>query len=285
MRFCPPLAVPMIALFTACGATTPLPLATELEQPSSAVLTRLAVDSPLLVPGEQMTWELSLGGILGGEAMMAVGTPGEVDGRRIVILRSRIESAGLVAVLKQVRDEVTTWIDPDTGLPVYLHADVTFGERAAIIESNFSSDGFQLSYARKGGRAYLMRQKLPAGESAHDAHSVLGALRAWEPGRGARAYFYILSGRHLWRNTMQFAGREAVKTGLGRMAALRFDAVAQRVTSNLAIDPHKKPRQYSVWLSDDQRRLPVLVLARTEYGDVKVELTDYRAPDSISKVY
>ena len=61
-----------------------------------------------------------MGGVLAGEAAFAVGEPGDVDGRPAITVRSRLASAGAFALIKDVRDEMTTVIDLERGLPLSM---------------------------------------------------------------------------------------------------------------------------------------------------------------------
>ena len=247
--------------------------------------TALPVVGGVFRPGESMRFELSLRGIVGGEATVAVGSPGLVGGKRVIIVRSRVQSAGVVAVFKEVRDEVTTWVDLDTGLPLEHLAAVKFGQKEMTIETKFAggvAGSFDLAVSRPG--VYSRRvahQSMPADIAAFDAHSVIGALRAWRAEEGQHAYFFALVGRHLWQNTVRLTQHERVRTRLGRFDALRIDGVARRLTRDLREDPRKPPRYYTLWMSDDDQHLPLLVTGKTEYGEVKAELVEYTAPSQL----
>jgi hypothetical protein len=119
---------------------------------------------------------------------------------------------------------------------------------------------------------------LPASERIYDTHAVLGALRGWRPRAGTRAYFYGLSGRRLYKIELMAAGREKRKTKLGRYRASRIEGTALRLTDDLSPDTATRARSFSLWISDDADRLPILVEAVTEYGPVRVELVDYERP-------
>lgn len=246
--------------------------------------TALPVVGGVFLPGEEMRFELSLRGILGGEAALAVGQAGRVDGDRVIIVSSRVESAGVVAMFRQVRDEVTTWIHLDTGLPIHHSAHVRFGKKESFIETKFAggkAGGFDVMV--RGGRepagslTRVMHQAMPAEQAAFDPHAVIGALRAWRPEEGQHAYFFVLVGRQLWQNTVRLTGRERRRTRLGEFEALRIDGVARRLTRDLREVPNKPARYYTMWISDDATRLPLLIEGKTEYGDVKAELVEYRA--------
>jgi len=232
-----------------------------------------------VIPGETMRFELSLRGIVGGEATLATGEPGTVEGREVVITRSRTETVGLVKAIKDVSDDVITHIDLATGVPVYHHADVKFGDREAVIESHFDGSRVAVSYHRKdhSERVYLL--KLPDGQTLFDAHSMVASLRGWTPTIGERAYFYVVSGRRLWQNNVIAATREEVRTAMGQFHAVRIDGVARRLRRNLSVDPSKKARKYTVWISDDAQRRPLRVVGTTEYGEVKAELIEHYVPE------
>ena len=265
-----------------CGANQPAThLASEPSLPAPPPEAVKLGASPFIVPGETLRLELSLRGIVGGETVMGYGQPGMIDGTPIIISKSRTETVGLVRAIKEVRDEVTTHIDLGTGSPVYHHADIKFGEREAQIKTRFGNGPFVIEYDRKGIGPREYRQKMPPGQSAYDAHSILSALRGWRATSGSKAYFYAISGRRLWHNVVTVRGVEQIQTKLGVFSALRIEGTAWRKTRSLAAvrGSRGKPRNYTIWVSEDGDRKPLLVTAKTEYGTVKAELVSYERPD------
>jgi len=231
------------------------------------------------IPGEEMTWDISLHGIVGAQASLALGQPGVVDGHNAVVVRSRTRTSGVLSMVKEVRDEVTSWVDLETGAPIKHEASLKFGDKESEVQTEFTPRGYHLRYQRHG-RPGVMHyiQAIPDG-IAHDGLSIIGALRAWEPADGARAYFYVLSGRRLWRNDIAFSKRETLKTAFGVVPTLRFEGSGQRLDGRLRVVTSKPPRTYTVWITDDANRLPVLVEAHTEYGNVRVEMIHYDRPE------
>ncbi len=257
-----------------------------IEGTASTLPIPLPVSGGMFIPGEQMTFRLSVRGVEGGEAVIAIGHPGTVKGRKVVIVRSRVESSGLAAVIKEVRDDSESWIDLNTGYPVYLKADMKFGRIESLLETEFSGGGpgsFKLSYTNKGQRRRTLHQLMPVRETPFDGHSIIGALRAWRAPVNQAAYFYLLAGKRLWRNTVKVTGREEIETALGDIDAVRIDGEGLQMTQVLRIDPTKKVRRFTAWISDDERRLPLLLIAKTEYGDVRVELIDYQTPATAAR--
>jgi hypothetical protein len=293
MRSFPGFGAIVTALFafaapSGCGASGSSGRSGADVPPPPGPPTALPVVGGVFLPGEEMRFELSLRGVLGGEAALAVGQAGRVAGDRVVIVSSRVESAGVVAMFRQVRDEVTTWIHLDTGLPIQHSAHVRFGRKESFVETKFAGGkpgGFDVMVrsGRDAGRALtrVLHQAMPAEQAAFDPHAVIGALRAWRPEQGQHAYFFVLIGRQLWQNTVRLTGHERRRTRLGQFQALRIDGVARRLTRDLREVRGKPARYYTMWISDDETRLPLLIEGKTEYGDVKAELVEYHAPAAL----
>ncbi len=238
----------------------------------------LEVGTPFYLAGEILRFELSLHNIVGGEAVIAVGQPGRMNGRDTIIVRSQSRSLGVAALFKEVSDDVTTWVDLASGHPVQLQADVTFGSKQAYIETIFEGTHpgrFDIAYTKRGRPTRTLRLMIPP-SGTYDGNSALGLLRAWQAQVGAQSIFYVLAGRRLWKNTVRAVGHERIKTKLGQVVARRIEGTAWRLDHRLARVKKKKARDYILWVTDDDRRLPIRVVAKTEYGEVKANLVDYQ---------
>ncbi len=250
------------------------------ELPATASLVRLQSAQPFYVAGETMSFELSYGGILTGRAVMAVGQPGQIEGRPILIVRSLFETAGAAKLLSVFRDNIDTQIDWNTGAPVEHRAEAKSAERRVHALTRFDGQRTMIEYQIEGKRKLELQVTLPEGEVMHDMHSVLGALRAWEPVPGSVVYFYSVSGRRVWRTELELRGSETTRTAMGLRSALHFEGASRRLQhKTLEPDPDKQPRGMSLWLSDDAHRMPLRVVAHTEYGKFQAELVSYQRPD------
>ena len=263
------------------GSGAPRPAeARAAEMPATATFVRLQPTQPFYVAGETMSFELSYGGILTGRAVMAVGQPGQIDGRPILIVRSLFETAGAAKLLSVFRDNIDTHIDWTTGAPVEHRARAESAERKVNAFTRFEGQRTLIEYQHEGRRKLTFEVTLPEGEVMHDMHSVLGALRAWEPVPGSVVYFYSVSGRRVWRTELVLRGSETTRTAMGLRSALHFEGFSRRLHHRtLEPDPNKEPRGMSLWLSDDVHRMPLRVVAHTEYGTFQAELVTYQRPD------
>jgi hypothetical protein len=260
---------------SACGGAPPTAVQTVTPQ---AIAADLAYDPLGLVPGETMAFEVRIGGLLAGEAALAVGDAGELDGRRVIAVRSRIASAGAAALVKHVVDESTSVIDLATARPLTMAADVAYGSIRYHTDATFEGTKVAVELTREG-KPKVIRQVFEFGTStAHDAHSAMAAIRTWRPDPGATRTLWVMGGRRVWRSDVTFVGRESLGTSLGNVAALRLDGIGYRLKSDRSVDTTKVPRHFTVWMSDDADRVPLRVQAETELGDVTIDLLDYNRP-------
>ena len=130
-RACHPLA--LLALAGCAGAE-----AMTLPVPKPVPTTVAPANAVGLNPGESMAFEVRLGGVLAGEAELAVGDIGEFDGHRAVVVKSRAATAGAAALIKKIVDEATTTIDMDTGRPLALDTLVEQGNTTTTANATFS---------------------------------------------------------------------------------------------------------------------------------------------------
>lgn len=231
-----------------------------------------------LVPGEQMSFEVHLAGVPVGEAVLAVGERGQVDGRHALTVRSKLSTIGAVRLVRPVDDESTTVVDAASGAPLTLDTHVLlggqetfttarFGEGQAVVEVRRAKDHAAIPYTVQFGEA-----------PAHDAHSAMAELRTWRPAPGAKRTMWAVGGRRLWRVDLTYVGTESLGTAAGNRRATRLDGVGYRARPDRSLDERRPPRRFSVWFSDDSDRVPLRIGAITELGDVRIDLLEYARP-------
>lgn len=284
------LALALIGwLLGACGAVATQPDVPEPVAEPVDTTPRPLPTSLFFIPGETMNFDFHFRDILVGRGALAVGHPGVLDGRPTLLVRSEIGTTGIGKMVKVIRDDVITWLDTERARPMQQTAEMVFGESMIDFKIRCAGRWVFVEIHRKGARYQQgMRKRfartrrhhrLPEGEIGHDAHSVLGALRAWEGRVGERIYFYAISGARMWRADLVFDGHDSRTTPIGNYPALRFVGTAQRLTRKMQPDPRfKKPRTFTIWLSDDANRLPLAIEGKTELGTAAVRLVDYYKP-------
>jgi hypothetical protein len=258
----------------ACGSKT---MATPPAAPVAAA--KLPDGPPLVTAHEVMSYRVQLGSMDLATYDLGVGEITDVAGKRAIVVQGHAKSRGLAAVVKNVDDTFTSWIDVETGRPL----------RWAVEESSSDGDVRERTDARLAERAENLvpvdvwvndqakaEQQKVSLPDVWDYNSFLVALRAWEAPPGSTVTTEVFRSRYMWRVTMTIAGEEKLVTELGEFPTLRFDAHAHLIERDGKPSAGDDERQFSIWITNDQGRVPVQTVGRTDYGDIKLSIIDYQ---------
>ncbi len=72
--------------------------------------------------------------------------------------------------------------------------------------------------------------------------------------------------------TLSVVGREKVSVRAGTYNAIKLDLKLKRIGKHLELEPHKKFRRASIWVSDDAERLLLRIEAQIFVGTVFADL-------------
>ena len=190
-------------------------------------------------PGETMAYEVQLAGVLVGEAQLAVGSIGTIDGKQALVVN---------------------------------------GDRTTTVSAKFTGNVADIVYTRSGEKPQTSKIDFKS-ESVHDMHTSMAQLRGWRATPGATKSVYIIGGRRLWRIDLRYLGEETIgmKAG-GNRRAIVLEGTSFRARKDLKVETNKPSRTFKVWLSDDADRVPLKCAAKTELGDIVMDLLDYQRP-------
>jgi hypothetical protein len=265
----------LVLAIAACGSKQAEPIA-----PSGGTTAKLPDGPPYVTPGERISYKLSLGGMNLATYEVGVGDVQEVDGRKAVIVQSRAKSQGLVSMVAYLDTTFTSWIDAGNGRPLRW----TVEERNAegqIIEgadaqlTKRKGDQLPVDVVVLGKQPAVEMQKVTMPE-IWDYNALVIAFRAWEAKKGSSATVEVLRSMYLWHVTVIVRGEENVVTELGDFPAVRIDGLSYRLKRDGTRDTGAPERNFSLWISNDDGRVPLQSTAQTDYGDIKMTLVDYQ---------
>jgi hypothetical protein len=231
-----------------------------------------------LNPGESMAFEVRLEGVLAGEAQLAVGELGTFDGHRAVVVKSRAETAGAAALIKKIVDEATTVIDMDSGRPLQLDTLVEQDGTTTTAQAKFTGSVATVTYTRSDDQKPHTMHIDFGTMTVHDTHSAMAQLRGWRPAPGTVKTVFVVGGRRLWRVDVRYVGTETIGSAVGNRRAIHFAGASFRARPSFAVESERPARTFDVWLSDDADRVPLKMTAKTELGEVSMDLTEYNRP-------
>ncbi len=213
-------------------------------------------------PGESLRYDLDIMGVVrAGSLTLSVERP--VLGQ--LPLRARVRNTSVFAKVREVRGVALSWVDEESLRPARYRDELLENGVRKVSDTRIAGDGPIVIEKDYGGRressTFARRREVL------DALSALFTLRAARLEPGLRLCFDLVANRRFWRVEAEVAAeRDRVETPEGFHLALRIDATAAR-----ADQPDKK-RPVHLWLSDDERRLPLAVVSEVDFGPVAAKL-------------
>jgi hypothetical protein len=86
----------------------------------------------------------------------------------------------------------------------------------------------------------------------------------------------VFRSRYLWHVEVTMRGKEKLVTELGELPALRIDGRTYKLRRDGARTPDDAERRFTMWISDDDGRVPLEIKAVTDYGDIRMQIVDYQ---------
>jgi hypothetical protein len=272
--------------FAACFAALILMSFSFSGKSGSSVLTSPQItekDGPMLRTfkneafkrGEVLTYKMSYGFIEAGQAVLEIKDEArEIGGRRTYHMVGTGVSKGTFDWFFKVRDRYETYIDEDAIIPW------VFIRRVSEGGYNISQDYVFNHHKRKvdigEGRIFDVPENVQDMLSAFYFTRCLDFTNAKE---GDIFSLQCFVDKEIFPMKIKFAGRETIKTHLGRFRCLKFRPVVQKGRV------FKREEDLNVWITDDKNHIPVRAQASLMVGSIKMDLSAYSGlANPISKV-
>jgi Protein of unknown function (DUF3108) len=236
---------------------------------------------PLATPGERMQYRLSLRGIDLATYDLDIGEITALDGVRAIVAQGHARTRGVAALFAMIDDRFTSWIDAATGRSLrfatdeYATGSKTDVEHTIVDLAGRTGDTVPVHYHVNAAAPQPEAQKasLPV---TWDYNAFLLALRSWEAAPGTRLALEVFRSRYLWHVEVTIGGKEVLATDLGDLPALRIEGRTHKLRRDGARTADDAERRFTIWISDDDGRVPLAIKAVTDYGDLMMQIVDYQ---------
>jgi hypothetical protein len=109
-----------------------------------------------------------------------------------------------------------------------------------------------------------------------DLHSAALYLRSQPLKEGSVYRLAVYPATNAYLATVTVTGREKISVRAGTYNAIKLDLQLKRIGKHLELEPHKKFRRGTIWVSDDAERLILRIDAQVFVGTVFAELQSVR---------
>ena len=173
----------------------------------------------------------------------------------------------------QVRDVYQSWVNPDNLLPVYYHRDVDEDGYLIDIKYRYDFDNLVAYSEVKKSRKPYYQDTIAIFPCTYDVISVIYQARNINFSKykkNEKIPFKILLDNEIHDVYIRYKGKEVKKVrGVGKFNCIKFTG------SLIAGDVFKGGEDLSIWVTDDENRIPVWIESPIIIGTVKARLVGY----------
>jgi len=227
-----------------------------------------AGEEPWFGPGEKAVFSLDYGIVNAGEGTLYVRPMIDYDGSRCYHLRTRARSNRFFSAIFRVRDQADSFLDADSLYSRYFNKHLREGDYRRDVEIHFD---------QKNRRAYFPDGRENEIEPhTQDVLSAFFRVRAMDLEPGMEFDLPTHGDKRMYPLRVRVLRREVVEcTPLGGEVDC---LVVQPFLADDGLFKHEG--DLLLWLTDDERHIPVKMRANVPVGAIEATLKDYRPPGS-----
>ena len=220
--------------------------------------------------GEWLRFRMSYSNFLNaGYATISVnGT--SYNGKKAFHINGKGKSTGLVNVFFKVRDNYQSYIYKETLQPYRFIRDIHEGGYTKNREINFDHTNKLATVTDKKKNTI---KKYPISNNIQDILSALYFLRNKELTnlqKGQEVELNMFFDNKVNDFKLRFLGKETIRTKFGKVRALKFRPYVK------AGRVFKAQESVTVWVSDDENKIPLRVKASLAVGSLRADLDAYK---------
>lgn len=225
-----------------------------------------AREKDFLAP-EKLTYNIRWGMVTAGKGTISVEGLESVGGREAWHLSMLLETTGAVGSVHRYRDRMDTWLDRTDLRPLRHTAEKRQGKYA--LDETVIFDPSCGRFARTARRLDVDRTDTTQDRLPEGTREILGYiahLRTQPLAEGQRYPLVLMSGRRLHPVTVAVRRREKLKVPAGAFDCFYLEPTFDKTEGTA------KVRDVELWLSADERKLPVRIRMAIGIGHITANL-------------
>jgi hypothetical protein len=222
------------------------------------------IDNKAFTKGEEFVFDVNYGFVTAGEARMSIPRYTTINGRQCFGIEFNVKSKPFFDNFYKVRDHYETHVDVDGLFPWKFVQQIR--------EGGYSRD-FSAWFDQGRHRAMTTEGQHPIPPFTQDILSAFYFMRTYnyeslKPGQ--QVYLKNFYRDSTYTLTIKFIGKETIEVAAGNFRTVVLEPIMKE--GGL----FKSSGRLLVWLTDDERKMPVQVKAEIPIGSIKAELTSFK---------
>ncbi|NND62006.1 MAG: DUF3108 domain-containing protein [Flavobacteriaceae bacterium] len=220
--------------------------------------------------GEWFKFRVHYGFVTAGYATLEVNEK-VLDGKKVYHINGNGRTTGLSRAFFKVEDNYQSYVDKDKDIPYRFIRKIDEGGHTKDIQIDFYHN---IGKALVNNKKHKTKDWVDFPQEAQDMVSAFYYLRnhvdvtTIKEGETMDLNMFFDKENYVFR--LKFLGREIIRTKFGKMATLKFRPYVQ------AGRVFKEKESLTVWVSDDDNKMPLLIKADLAVGSLKASLSEFK---------
>ena len=219
--------------------------------------------------GEKLSFRVAFHSLLTGNLTAGTATleitheNKQINGRNTFHAIGSGHTTGLIEIFYHIEERFESFFDEDALIPWYFTRET--------VENKYKKNDM-VTFRHKDKMAVSPKKVTKIPENVQDIISAFYYARCLDltnakPGKEYSVPFFLDD--TVYHSKIRFIGRETIKTKLGKFSCIKIKPMV--ATGYIFEDPYP----VSLWVTDDQNRVPVLIECELSVGSARVELISY----------
>lgn len=239
-------------------------------------LDAVPVYKPVLRPfeaGEKAVYRASWNGLFSVATAEIRTTRAVVDGRSVYHVRVDAKSSRLLDWIWKMRDTITSTFDAEALVPSHFNFRQRENSRAIDTDARYDQHTQRWSIIRQqvGKRTKIYQFD---SDNTLDPITAVYLARSMDYDVGDRLYFKLFGGRYRYLLELFIEKREPVETSSGKV--VEAYRIIPRIQNTTKKGYAGRLNDAVIWISADQRRVPIKLSSKIVFGSVYLDLIEDR---------
>jgi hypothetical protein len=191
-------------------------------------------------------------------------------------LEGKGRTSGFVRALWKLDVTQRAVANSQTLAPIETEQSESYRSKKIVTHLTFTNNGVTRTRTEGEGAAAKKTTRDFSFPNLFDLHSAALYLRSQPLKKGSVYRLAVYPATNAYLATVTVTGREKISVRAGTYNAIKLDLRLKRIGKHLELEPHKKFRGATVWVSDDAERLILRIDAQVFVGTVFAELQSMR---------
>jgi hypothetical protein len=225
--------------------------------------------------GEKEVYQATWNGMISVATAEVHTVPKVIDGKKVYQVRVEAKTTAALDLIWRMRDTISSTFEAKGLLPTRFTFNQRENSRVIDTEARFNPTTNQWAVNRqqvgKKNRLYNFDSN-----NTLDPITAVYLARSTDFKVGDKLYFKVFGGRYQYLLELFVEKKEPVAMKSGKtIEAYRIIPRVQNITKN---GYASRLNEAIVWISADERRLPVKMSSKIAFGSVQMDLVEYKRP-------